>query len=153
MKWQCTFCNISSKNEFDTRFTNCRKNRHTIIEMLHISEIKKSLEPTRKKTIRKVKGRIENYFVESILVDDKPCFLCYSDENGLLTVESSIETKDVMYQPVEIQQCGYVPYSFTTLEITELLTKKIDKESLLDEIKIKIDRFLSLRIRQASNLR
>lgn len=147
MKYQCTYCDPvkSSKDRNDSLFTECHEKRHQVVPMLEIKEAKKAQKlssPT--KPIRKVKGRIENYYVESILVDDKPHFLCCSISDGSLTLKQNIETEDTVYQPIEASQCGYPLYSFTASEITELTTKKMDREQLLDSIKFEIDEFISL---------
>lgn len=110
------------------------------------NNIKKSVQQTtgQKGTIRKVKGRISNYYVESILVDDKPHFLCYSFSDNSVSIKTIIDDVNQVYQPIEAHHCGYFPYSFTASEITELLNEKISKEFLLDCIKCEIDRFISL---------
>ncbi|MGB6462860.1 MAG: hypothetical protein WBF38_01370 [Nitrosotalea sp.] len=145
MKYQCTFCDISSKDKLDSKFAECREKKHQIVPMLETAEMKKSLKTTNTtKPIRKIKGRIENYYVESILVDGKPHFLCCSISDSSLTLRQNVETEDMVYQPIDASQCGYLPYSFTSSEITELMTEKMDREQLLDGIKFETDRFISL---------
>src|SRR2546428_2136358 len=137
MKFQCTFCKPvkSSKNQFDKIFTECREKNHQIIAMLDVKEIRNELtaDKNQKRTIYKVKGRVSNYYVESILIDGKPFFLCYSFADGSLLTKSNIDTADAVYQPIEPNQCGYLPYSFTASEITELMNEKISTESVLSD--------------------
>jgi predicted transcriptional regulator len=39
MKFQCTTCDIDSKNEFDSKFNYCRENHHEIMQMLDKKEV------------------------------------------------------------------------------------------------------------------
>jgi hypothetical protein len=108
-----------------------------------IKPVKKS---TRNSTsfLKKIKGKVGNLYVESILIDETPFFLCKSLDDESLSLRESIETNDQIIRPLTKSECGYEPYSFTDLEIKNLMNTGISREMLLDEIKNYIDRFLSM---------
>lgn len=141
--FQCTFCDITSKSFDDKRFETCRQNGHQIIKMLSNADANTKQE--KKKSIKKVKGTIGSYFVESIVVDSKPYFLCYNTTTCKLELKEEIEYLDVQYIPFEPQECGYPPYFYSKEEIEQLLSVELTKEELLDEIKSQIDRFINAR--------
>jgi len=82
MHKRCESCDkeIKTKKELD----ECKKLRHEVIDYLDPEEHDKSeqhkYKPKNqnetKKTRKKVKGKINGYFVESIIVDEIPSFLC-----------------------------------------------------------------------------
>ena len=143
MKYQCTSCDTEAKNYNDDQFVHCKENNHHIIPMLENKETKDSSKQTKTCAEKKVKGKIGEYYVESILIDDKPKFLCIS--NGSISQKDSIEHESIIYHPLEAKDCGYEPYNFSSAEFIELTSKQQSKEDLLDEIKSKIDRYISLR--------
>lgn len=146
MSWQCTFCDIKADDFDDPIFDECKRRRHEIMNFSsnNARKISKKNTNSNKTILKKVKGRINDYYVESILVDDTPNFLCYSFSDNSVSIKTSIEVEKQVYQPIEADHCGYFPYSYTLSEITELIKVKISKESLLDNIKSEIDRFISL---------
>lgn len=95
-----------------------------------------------KKIIKKVKGKINGYFVESIIVDNEPRFLCYDLTTGIQSTQKEIETSNRKFIPIEDFECGYIPYEFTKPELDNAIKNKISKDKLLDEIKAQIDRFV-----------
>ncbi|MDE1829447.1 MAG: hypothetical protein KGI25_03900 [Thaumarchaeota archaeon] len=148
MKFQCTFCDKSSKSEYDPKFTDCYAKKHQIVRMLEQKEIRdatKDAEKARAKVSRsKVKGHIGDLYVESILIESKPYFLCVAKENNTLSTMASIETEDTIYKPLSAEQCGYFPYTFASSELVHL-NDSISKAEILDDIKNVIDRYVSAR--------
>lgn len=136
------FCTTCDKfvNKEEQKF--CKSNRHEIIPMLVENQIN---EQTNKKQKSKVKGTIGDFFVESILVDSKPTFLCMHKPTDKLVVLDNIDAGDYIVKPLDPYECGYFPYSFTKEEIDRLIAAELSKESLLDEVKLKIDRFVNVR--------
>lgn len=142
--YQCTFCDITSDNYNDEKFVTCRQNKHRIIPMLTKEEIKQDVKKETKKSVKKVKGRIGPYYVESILVDLMPHFLCYNKIKDEIILLPEIEYLDVVYRPLEPQECGYFPYAFSKNEVTELTSRQIGREEILDSMKEQINHYLSL---------
>lgn len=99
-------------------------------------------EQKEKPRIKKVKGTIGEYYVESILKDNKPFFICV--KNGDISFKESIEDEDKIYRPLEPEECGYFSYHFTTEELEKLTNTTLSKENLLNEIKEKIDYYIDL---------
>ena len=143
MNYQCTSCDTKAKNLNDDEFVHCKEHNHHIIPMLEKKEIKEVSKQNKISTAKKVKGIIGDYYVESILIDDKPKFLCVS--NGNISQKDSIEHNGIVYHPLEAKACGYIPYNFTSTEFIELTSKEQSREKLLDQIKSQIDRYVSLR--------
>lgn len=143
MKYQCTSCDTEAENLNDDKFVHCKEHSHRIIPMLEKNEIKDVSKQTKTSIIKKVKGIIGEHYVESILIDDKPKFLCVS--NGNISQKANIEHEGVVYHPLDVKACGYIPYNFTSAEFIELTSKPQSIEELLDEIKSEIDRYISLR--------
>ncbi|NIP62214.1 MAG: hypothetical protein GWN01_16235 [Nitrosopumilaceae archaeon] len=98
----------------------------------------------KEKIIPKTKGWIGNTFVESILRDSEPYFLCFNAKEEKIQMQKEIKDKDTVYVPLEKEGQGYDPYSYTSKEIAQLISKPPTRESLLEEIKKKIDRYLVL---------
>ncbi len=92
----------------------------------------------------KVKGKIENRYVESVLVENKPIFLVKDLETGEISIEKTIETDDCIFIPLKKNECGYYPYSFENDEIQDIFKQKITTEKILEEIKSQVDRYLDL---------
>lgn len=143
MKYQCTSCDTEAKNINDNKFVHCKEHNHHIMPMLENREIEDVSKQTKISTVKKVKGKIGEYYVESILIDDKPKFLCVV--NGNISQKDSVEKDGIIYHPLEAKACGYVLYNFTSAEFIELTSKDQNREELLDEIKSEIDRYISLR--------
>lgn len=116
--------------------------------MLDETDITKKTTSTtlkNKQTRKKVKGWVDGYFVESVLVDGKPKFLCNLSKENTVCIKDNIETEDEIIKPLEAKDCGFIPYSFTSSEILDLTSSQISKEEVLEDVKGQIDRYLSMR--------
>jgi len=144
MHFQCTSCDTTAKNRND--LSDCLELRHEILEFIDNEDhplenpIKqKSSKPSKKNQKTKVKGIIGKIFVESILLNGKPYFLCYDKQTGTVIPKDTIEYDDVHYIPLASEEYGYVPYSFSDEELDELITENTSKEKILDSLKDFID--------------
>jgi len=109
-----------------------------------IEKDQKRQENAEKHAQIKAKGMVNRYYVESILVEGKPHFLCNDTMNGKIIIKTHLFYLDKMIKPLEPSQCGYLPYNFTTHEIKQITTKKISKNLLLDKIKEQISKYIVL---------
>ena len=149
MHYQCTACDIEGVIYND--FEECRQNRHEILEFLDPEDHKNSKPERKQKAIKqpkknpkiKVKGLIENVFVESIVLNGKPYFLCYDKQTKTITPKDEIENEDSIYFPISLEEYGYSPYSFSDEELDEMISSKISKEEILDGLKKIIDKFIN----------
>ena len=106
---------------------------------------KKPVNQKEKKIIRKIKGKVENYFVESVILDGEPSFLCYDyNENEIVTKKSFVVNHKII-SPYEKNQYGYAPYDYTQNEIEDLIRNPPNRDNLLDEIKQQTDKFIVIR--------
>lgn len=103
------------------------------------------MSDTSRKHKMKIKGWIEDRFVESILLDGKPHFLCYTKQTGSIECFEKIETKYEVFKPLETNYYGYRPYSFTTQELNYLKSKEFSKDELLEELKYVINKYIVIR--------
>ena len=128
------------QNELEVLF-NSAKNYgvKTILDRKGLTGSRKT-----KQTVKKVKGKVGNLYVESILVDGNPYFLCKSLAEESVFLREFVETEDQIIRPPESYECGYFPYYFMTSEIESIINSKISREELLDQIKNNLDRFLSM---------
>lgn len=106
--------------------------------------MKKDSTKTTRTTITKTKGTIENYFVESIIIDSKPFFLAFDYNSEKIGILEKIITDTIIYIPKLKETQGYIPYLFTNIEIQKLIENPPQKQELLDKIKNHIDKFLVL---------
>ncbi|KEQ56400.1 hypothetical protein AAA799N04_01172 [Marine Group I thaumarchaeote SCGC AAA799-N04] len=149
MHYQCTFCDIDGASYKD--FEECRQHGHEILEFLDQEDHKNSKPERKQKTIKqpkkdlkiKVKGLIDNVFVESIVLNGKPCFLCYDKQTKEITPKNEIENKDAIYFPISLEEYGYSSYSFSDEELDEMISSNISKEEILDGLKKIIDKFIN----------
>lgn len=151
MHYQCTFCDIEGTSLND--FEECRQNRHEILEFLDAKDHKnlesgikkkvKSNKQSQKNQKTKVKGTIGNYFVESIILNGKPYFLCYDKQTKAIIPKDKIENEETLYVPAKLEEYGYTPYSFSDEELDELISENWSKEKILDSIKNVIDEFIN----------
>jgi len=109
-----------------------------------LSKEEKKKEEQEKHSKPKTKGFVPGFYIESILVEGKPQFLCHSIADGKITTRDHLYEFDQMIKPLDPSQCGYLPYNFTKNEITQITTKKINKDLLLDKIKQQIDHYIVL---------
>ena len=142
----CTTCGSDVKDaeekEWHTDLT------HNIVlkkDVIFEEEDKKKKSSKPKREIHKTKGKIQGKFVESIIIDEEPRFLCYDLKTSKLSIEKQFETEENIIKPLDVNQYGYIPYEFTKPEIDQALKNKVSKNILFDEIKKQIDRYLVLR--------
>lgn len=147
MKFQCTTCDIEADSKNDEKFHLCKQHNHELMAMSNGDEEKRTTLPKQhtKTIVKKIKGTVGNYFVESILVDGKPCFLCTIKDENTLVLKENIQLDSIIYTPLSQDECGYLPYSFSSSEIIGLIGSDISKDELLIEIKEQIDRFINAR--------
>ena len=151
MHKRCESCDkeIKTTKESD----ECKKRSHEVIDYLDPEDHDKSElhkhkpknQNETKKTRKKVKGKIVNFFVESVIIDGVPHFICYDKISDTLLLKREIETDDKIFKPLEESESGYPPYKFTRLEIEKSLKNKISKDLILEEIKRQIDKFIVVR--------
>jgi len=139
---QCTNC--------DKRKEVCKCSSPNYIQFLDEND-HKQLDKDQKKQAEaekhaqiKTKGMVNRYYVESILVDGKPYFLCHDTKSGEITTKTHLFYLDQMIKPLDPSQCGYITYNFTLDEIKQISTKKISKDILLDKIKEQICKYIVL---------
>jgi len=140
----CDFCDrtLSNKQEI----SECRKLGHTVLDYpddpFNNEQKEKLKEKPKKKIVKKVKGIINEYYVESILKDGKPFFICSKGEE--ISTYENVEYEEKIYRPLEPEEQGYFPYSFTTQELDDLINTKQSKNDLLNRIKEQINYFIDL---------
>lgn len=86
------------------------------------------------KVILKIKGWIDNQYVESILYEGRPAFLVRNTDSLKLSIEHYFVKENKLYRPLEKNECGYMPYEFTREEIEKWESAVFQKEELLDGI-------------------
>ena len=147
MYYQCTACDIDGKTYDD--FEECRQNGHEILQFLEpkdhvdVESSPKSNKSSKKLKKTKVKGTIGNSFVESIILNEKPYFLCYDKQTKTIVPREKIEDEETIHVPINLEEYGYSPYSFSDEELDEMISKKISKEEILDGLKKIIDEFIN----------
>jgi len=102
MKYQCTKCDVIRKSYGDFVKVTCSSiEGHEVLPIADEKDIQEvnegKIKQEKKLETKKVKGRIGSYFVESIILDDKPYFLCNIDDK--LELKKSIEYGDKTYKP------------------------------------------------------
>ena len=142
MHYQCSFCDLTAETREDPIFSDCNQNHHEILQMVNHNDPEKKPKSV-KKAISKVKGHVnDEFYVESILVDGKPKFLARRLDSSDILIKDTIEAEAGQFRPVEPNECGYFPYSFSSAEILDLTNESISKQALLEEIKSQIDRYV-----------
>ena len=144
MHYQCPECDRSAKTPEKLREIGC-KCKIMPWQMTdpkdHIKSKKDRQTPTNQKPeIKKVKGRINSHYVESILVDDKPMLLC--NVNNELKLAEKIEQEESVFRPLESDESGYYPYNFSKMMLNLLKNNPPTKEEILNEIKAIIDDYI-----------
>jgi len=106
------------------------------------TKIQEPSQDNNKPSKPKTKGWIGSLYVESIMINGKPKFLCNSQ--GKIIVKNQLEFEDEAIRPLDAEECGYYPYSFVGKEdeIVAYCNKEITTENILDEIKEQIDHFV-----------
>ena len=144
MHYQCTECDKEGKTikELHSAGCNCKIEPLKMLDPEdHLENTKKSYPP-KKPIIKKVKGWIGSVYVESIIVDDKPRFLC--NVKGDLQLAEKLENDGVIYRPLESDECGYFPYKTSFMMLDILKNNPPTKEQILDEIKAQINDFIEI---------
>lgn len=138
MHFQCTGC--------DKKKGECKCEKPSFMGFLdekdHKVVDKKLQKEKGKKEVRKIKGRIKNVFVESIILDDKPVFLC--NVNDEIKLASKLEVDDIIYRPLDESEYGYYPYKFDNFSLKLIIDNPSTEEQLLDKCKEKIDNFIDI---------
>lgn len=107
----------------------------------HVTSVKKKPTKTElKPETRKTKGRIGPHYVESIIVDGKPLFIC--NVKGELQLAEKIEQEEEIFVPLAADESGYYPYRFDKMMLDLLKNNPPTKEGILDEIKAIIDDYI-----------
>ena len=120
---QCTEC--------DKKEGECQCERPSFLNMLEPTDHVKSEKSGPKKEQKKVKGRIGQWYVESIIRDGKPIFLCNVDGN--LQLAEKIDHDGITYIPLEKREYGYQPYEFTKSQLELLKNNPPTKQELLEK--------------------
>ncbi len=141
MHLQCPECDKEGRTGKELRKNGC--NCWTIpLEMLDpedhptLKKTKSSKDKTKLKAT-KTKGWIGSTYVESIIVDDKPLFLC--NVNDELKLIEKITEGEIVYSPLGADECGYFPYKYDKTILKILKDNPPSKEEILDQIKEIID--------------
>jgi len=132
---QCTEC--------DKPQGKCKCQKPSFMQFLETKDHK--IEDTsKKKKLTKIKGWIKHVYVESILIDDKPAFLC--NDNDKIKIAYELSCDEITYMPPQENEYGYSPYKFSNFEINLLKNnpEKITKEILLEKIKNQIDKYIDV---------
>ena len=146
MHYQCPECDRSAKTPEKLREIGC----NCKIQPWLMTDPNDSIKPKRerktptnqKPEIKKTKGRIDSYYVESIIVNDKPSFLC--NVNGELKLAEKIEHEEEIFRPLASDECGYYPYKFDKMMLDLLRNNPPTKEEILDEIKAIVDDYIDV---------
>lgn len=83
----------------------------------------------------KVKGWVgKNLYVESVFVDSVPKFLAINVRFGKISILNELSTHEGKIRPLFRDECGYMPYEFSSEEIKNLDSCKISLQNILEEI-------------------
>ena len=80
----------------------------------HDTEISESKSNRDKPSKPKTKGWIGSLYVESVMINGKPKFLCNGQDS--ITIKDQLEFEDETIRPLDAEECGYYPYSFVGKE-------------------------------------
>lgn len=143
MKFDCTFCDkkIDSKNQEQIEY--CKSHQHELLPLPQDIKIHTKSSNKKPKSKTKVKGIVDNeFYVESVVIDGKQCFICKHLENNLITIKESLKENDREIVPLELNEYGYLPYSLTSSEFIDLTSHELSTEEILEEVKEQIDQFV-----------
>ena len=111
MHYQCPECDKEGKtiSELKKNGCKCKIEPWDMLDPKDHKESKKikSDKKELKFEIVKIKGKIGSNYVESIIVDDKPHFLC--NVNDELKLAEKITDGEIVYRPLGVNECGYFP--------------------------------------------
>jgi len=114
MHYQCDECDVEGKTEKDVRKNGCKcrimPTQFLDPEDHKESKKRKSSKEELKLEVTKIKGKIGQNYVESVIVDDKPHFLCNVDDE--LKLAEKITDGEIVYRPLGADECGYFPYKY-----------------------------------------
>jgi hypothetical protein len=96
--------------------------------------LNKLSEDKKIKPVSKVKGWINNRFVESVFVDGEPAFLVKGKELDKIYCEQEIKYSDKTFQSLQGHEYGYKPYKFTSEEIDQLNSGIISNDEILSDV-------------------
>ncbi|MBN4046078.1 hypothetical protein JYT57_00170 [Nitrosarchaeum koreense] len=146
MHYQCPECDKegTTVSELKKNGCNCKLQPWSMLDPNDSipSKNTKSKQDKLKFEIAKIKGKIGSNYVESILVDDKPHFLC--NVNDELKLAEKITDGDIVYRPLGADECGYFPYKYDKTTLNLLKNNPPSKEELLQQIKSTIDDFIDI---------
>jgi len=133
---QCTEC--------DKKKGDCKCRHPSFMTFLDEKDSKKrkSGKDELKFETTKIKGKIGSNYVESIIVDDKPLFLC--NVNDELKLAEKITDGEIVYRPLGVDECGYFPYRYDKTVLNLLKDNPPSKEELLKQIKTFVDDFMDI---------
>ena len=126
--------------EHSKRFPKCNDFKNEK-QLEQLPQTKQTKSKTTKEI--KVKGKLGDFFVESVWVDNSPAFLCIDRNTGEITSQNSISYEGITYIPPQREmEIPYEKYSFTSNEVEQLNEKEISKQQLLNEIAKVVDHFV-----------
>ena len=146
MHYLCPECDKEGKtvSKLKKNGCNCKIEPLLMLDPENYEEIKKTKSDKKEEKfeIAKIKGKIGPNYVESIVVDDKPFFLC--NVNDELKLTEKLEDNGIVYRPLGVDECGYFPYKYDKTVLNLLKDNPLSKEEILDEIKVFIDDFIDI---------
>ena len=146
MHYQCDECDVEGKTEKDVRKNGCKcrimPTQFLDPEDHKESKKRKSSKEELKLEVTKIKGKIGQNYVESVIVDDKPHFLCNVDDE--LKLAEKITDGEIVYRPLGADECGYFPYKYDKTVLNLLKDNPPSKEEILDQIKSIIDDYIDI---------
>mgnify|MGYP005630760777 FL=1 len=148
MKFWCLDCK-KEVEEFSDEYHKCKDAEHDIDsehmftpsnEELGIP-IKVSTSKHKAPNIERiVKGWFGDTFVESVFIDRVPHLL--ANVNGEIKYSERFEVDGEIIEPIRKQDSPYKPYEYTKSELDGLINNPPTKESLLERIKVQIDKYI-----------
>ena len=109
----------------------------------HKSIEKKLEKEEKKKEVKKVKGRInKDIFVESIILDGKPVFLCNVKDK--IQVAEKLPFENGINRPLDENEYGYMPYCFDKFNLNLILNNLPTKQELFEKCKRLIDHYIDI---------
>jgi|APSaa5957512535_1039671.scaffolds.fasta_scaffold14945_2 hypothetical protein len=102
-----------------------------------------SVKKPKKKIILKVKGWIDNKYVESILLEGRPTFLVINTDSCEVHLQYIVEHGNKVFRPLERDECGYKPYEFTRTEIDYLNSLSISLGGIIKDIFAEVQKYVA----------
>ena len=146
MHYQCPECDKEGKTISILKKNGCKCNIEPwqMLDPTDHKESKKSKsdKDESKLKVTKIKGTIGTNYVESIIVDGEPLFLCNVHDE--LKLAKTITDGEILYRPLNADECGYFPYKFDKTVLNLLKDNPPSKEDVLDQIKSFVDDFMDI---------